>query len=71
MHTDLVSLGSVIRPAAPLSRTVVAHLGPKNYDDLRAADTAAGFQTGFDNVNDLGWFAVSSRQRRRRCGTGW
>jgi YidC/Oxa1 family membrane protein insertase len=61
MRTDLVFPGSVLRSGESLSRTVVAYLGPKNYDDLHAADAAAGFQTGFDKVVDLGWFAFIGR----------
>jgi YidC/Oxa1 family membrane protein insertase len=61
MRTDLVFPGSVLRPGEALSRTVVAYLGPKNYDDLQAADTSAGFQTGFNKVVDLGWFAFLGR----------
>ena len=57
MRTDLVFPGSVLRPGESLSRTVVGYLGPKNYDDLRAA----GVQTGFDKVVDLGWFALIGR----------
>jgi YidC/Oxa1 family membrane protein insertase len=61
MRTDLVFPGSVLRPGESLSRTVVAYLGPKNYDDLHAADASAGFQTGFEKVVDLGWFAFIGR----------
>ncbi|HEX8110320.1 MAG TPA: membrane protein insertase YidC, partial [Kofleriaceae bacterium] len=61
MRTDLVFPGAMLRPGESLSRTVVAYLGPKNYDDLRAADTTAGFQTGFDKTVDLGWFAFLGR----------
>jgi YidC/Oxa1 family membrane protein insertase len=61
MRTDLVFPGSVLQPGKPLSWAVVAYLGPKNYDDLHAVDTSAGFQTGFDKVIDLGWFAFIGR----------
>ncbi|HEX3482753.1 MAG TPA: membrane protein insertase YidC [Kofleriaceae bacterium] len=61
MRTDLVFPSSVLRPGESLSRTVVAYLGPKNYDDLHAVDASAGFQTGFDKVIDLGWFAFIGR----------
>lgn len=54
-HPGIPGLGAEAGEA--LSRTEVAYLGPRNYDDLRAADTAAGFQTSFEEVVDLGWFA--------------
>jgi YidC/Oxa1 family membrane protein insertase len=61
MRSDLVFPISVLKPGESLSRTVVGYLGPKNYDDLQQADAAAGFQTGFNKVIDLGWFAFLVR----------
>jgi YidC/Oxa1 family membrane protein insertase len=46
---------------AAISKTVVAYLGPKNYDDLQGVDAVAGFPTGFNKVIDLGWFAFIGR----------
>ncbi len=40
----------------PLSRELVAYLGPKNYNQLEHADEAAGFSTGIKKTVDLGWF---------------
>jgi YidC/Oxa1 family membrane protein insertase len=58
MRTDLLYQVNVFKHGdAALDKTVVAYLGPKNYDDLQAADTAAGFPTGFNKVIDFGWFA--------------
>jgi YidC/Oxa1 family membrane protein insertase len=58
MRTDLVYQDNIFKHGDPaLEKTVVAYLGPKNYDDLQAADTAAGFATGFNKVLDFGWFA--------------
>jgi YidC/Oxa1 family membrane protein insertase len=35
---------------------VVGYLGPNSWDHLTAADSAAGFSTGFRDVMDFGWF---------------
>ncbi|HEY0189554.1 MAG TPA: membrane protein insertase YidC [Kofleriaceae bacterium] len=40
----------------PINKEIVGYLGPKNFDDLAAADQTAGFPTGFNKVIDLGWF---------------
>lgn len=61
MRTDLVFPIAVLKSGESLSRTVVGYLGPKNYDDLQQADAAAGFQTGFNKVIDLGWFSFLAR----------
>jgi len=62
METDLLFPAAMFKQgAAPLIKTVVAYLGPKNYDDLQHADVAAEFATGFDKVVDLGWFAFIGR----------
>jgi len=42
----------------PFSRDVVAYLGPKNYNQLDAADSIAGFSTGFTETINLGWFKI-------------
>jgi len=65
--TGLVETDLVFQPAMfkagdpPLVREVVAFLGPKNLDDLRAADTVAGFPTGFPGALDLGWFGFIAK----------
>lgn len=62
MQTDLLFPVATFKHGdAALSKTVVAYLGPKNYDDLLQADAAAGFATGFDKAIDLGWFAFIGR----------
>ncbi len=61
MQTDILYRMTPIKPGEALSKTVVGYLGPKNYDDLQAADTAAQFPTGFGKVVDLGWFAFIGR----------
>lgn len=43
------------------TREVVGYLGPKNYDNLEAADSHAAFSTGFSETVDLGWFAFIGR----------
>jgi YidC/Oxa1 family membrane protein insertase len=42
----------------PVTREVVAYLGPKSYNSLDAADTYAGYATGFQDTIDFGWFGV-------------
>ncbi|NVB83697.1 MAG: membrane protein insertase YidC [Kofleriaceae bacterium] len=63
MRTDMM-----LRPATvldnksqPLVREVAGFLGPKEYKRLEAADSAAGFSTGFHGAIDLGWFAFIGR----------
>ncbi len=46
---------------APYSETVVAYLGPKYLDNLEAVAKIAGFNTGFQNAIDLGWFSFIAR----------
>ena len=57
METDLIYQAVDLKPGAPaFTREVAAYLGPKNYKQLGASDTAAGFATGFDKTIDFGWF---------------
>jgi YidC/Oxa1 family membrane protein insertase len=59
MQTDVIfPRQSFKRGDAPLTKKLVAYLGPKNYDDLQAPDTTA---VGFHKVIDLGWFAFLGR----------
>ncbi|MBA2545078.1 MAG: membrane protein insertase YidC [Deltaproteobacteria bacterium] len=47
-----------------VTREVVAYLGPKNYYQLRDADDIAdkeGWESGFSQTVDLGWFAFIGR----------
>jgi YidC/Oxa1 family membrane protein insertase len=62
MRTDLL-FPSVTFPRGDsvMTQEVVGYLGPKNYDDLAHADSAAGFQTGFGATVDLGWFGFIGR----------
>jgi YidC/Oxa1 family membrane protein insertase len=46
---------------APLTREMIAYLGPKNYDDLANADNVAGYATGFKAPIDFGWFGFIGR----------
>ena len=52
MRTEIVFPGT----AGPSQYEVVGYLGPKSWAHLTAADTAAGFATGFRDVLDFGWF---------------
>jgi YidC/Oxa1 family membrane protein insertase len=58
LRTDLLFPPATIKHGdAAMTKEIVGYLGPKNYDNLEQADTAAGFPTGFSKVVDLGWFA--------------
>ncbi len=59
MHTELLYAPALQLKAgdAPITRELVAYLGPKNYSALDHADGTAGFPTGFKQTVDLGWFA--------------
>jgi len=57
METDLIYQAVDLKPNAPaFTRELAAYLGPKNLDQLKASDDAAGFPTGFRQTIDLGWF---------------
>ena len=58
MRTDLVwpSATFTKQNNVSIGAEVVGYLGPKNLDQLKNADAAAGFSTGFNTVMDLGWF---------------
>lgn len=63
MRTDILMNAPFVFKAGdgPVTRELVAYLGPKNYQSLAAADDNAGFSTGFKNTIDLGWFAFIGR----------
>ena len=62
METDLIYQPVDLKPnAQPFTREVAAYLGPKNFDQLKASDTAAGFSTGFNQTIDFGWFGFLGR----------
>lgn len=58
MRTDMLYMPALQVKAgdAPITREVVAYLGPKNYTSLDNADATAGFSTQFKKTIDLGWF---------------
>lgn len=59
MRTDMVWTPQSVfnaKSSSPLTRDVVAYLGPKDYDQLNHADKVAGFPTGFNQTVDFGWF---------------
>ena len=58
MRTDLIYAPAMqIKTGdAPVTRELIAYLGPKNYTALAHADDNAGFETGFKKSVDLGWF---------------
>ncbi|MCW5800796.1 MAG: membrane protein insertase YidC [Deltaproteobacteria bacterium] len=62
MWTDIVYPWMKVKANdGPMSREIVAYLGPKNYADLDRADGYAAFSTGFKDTIDLGWFAFIGR----------
>jgi YidC/Oxa1 family membrane protein insertase len=62
IQTDMVFQPAIFKDnGPPVSHQVVAFLGPKNLYQLRDADTAAGFPTGFISTIDLGWFGFISK----------
>jgi YidC/Oxa1 family membrane protein insertase len=63
MRTDLVYQPVELHPNAPaFTREIVSYLGPKYYDQLDQADTAAGYTTGFRATIDLGWFGFLGKR---------
>jgi len=58
MRTDIIfQPGAVFKDGSgAATREVVAYLGPKHYNQLEAADSVAGFTTGFKETINLGWF---------------
>jgi YidC/Oxa1 family membrane protein insertase len=58
MRTDiLLRPATMLTPdSGPITREFVAYLGPKHYSQLDAADSVAGFSTGFKTTINLGWF---------------
>jgi YidC/Oxa1 family membrane protein insertase len=58
MRTDILFRPDSVFKAdsGPVTREAVAYLGPKHYSQLEAADSVAGFSTGFKSTIDLGWF---------------
>jgi YidC/Oxa1 family membrane protein insertase len=61
MTTYLLYPPATLRNGDSITEEIVGYLGPKNYDNLAEADAAAGFQTGFHAVVDLGWFGFIGR----------
>ena len=59
MRSDLLYVPAlqVKQGDPPITREMVAYLGPKNYTSLGHADDSAGFSTGFKKTIDLGWFS--------------
>jgi YidC/Oxa1 family membrane protein insertase len=57
MRTDLLFGDRHIKDGQPYTQEIVAYLGPKNYNNLGAADEAAGVHTNFKSTINLGWFA--------------
>lgn len=58
MRSDLIFPVAAVKSGEPITREVVAYLGPKSYKSLDAAEELAGFETGFRETIDFGWFGV-------------
>ncbi len=62
MRSDIVFPTVMIKTGdGPITREVVAYLGPKSYKALDAAQSFAGYSTGFKETIDFGWFGVIGR----------
>lgn len=61
MRTDILFPPAMLKAGNASTHTVFGYLGPKNYHELEAADSAAGFALGFTETIDFGWFAVIGR----------
>ena len=61
MRTDVLFPPVTAKTGVAWSHELIGYLGPKNYKELEAADTAAGFSLGFTQTIDFGWFGVIGR----------
>lgn len=62
MEVDLVYQAAKLRSdAPPMTKEVVAYIGPKHLSQLEAANDISGVSTGFDESIDMGWFSFIAR----------
>jgi YidC/Oxa1 family membrane protein insertase len=62
MQVDLIFPPADIRAGdPPVIREMYTYIGPTSYEVLEAADTVAGYSTGFKEVPDFGWFGIIGR----------
>lgn len=61
MRTDLVFPETNVRLGSWTEHVVVAYLGPKYLDRLESIPKKVGFNPGFADAIDLGWFSVLAR----------
>ncbi len=62
MRVDLVfGPPTKLRQGKVYTRTVTAYLGPKYLHKLDGLSAVVGYQTGFENAVNLGWFAIIAR----------
>lgn len=62
MRIDLVyQAARLVAGAPPMTKEVVAYIGPKYVTALENASEVAGFSTGFEDSVDMGWFAFIAR----------
>jgi YidC/Oxa1 family membrane protein insertase len=62
MEVDLVYQAAKLKSdAPPMTKEVVAYIGPKHLDKLEGASDIAAFSTAFDDSVDMGWFSFIAR----------
>jgi len=61
MRSDIVFPQVMVKNGDTITREIVAYIGPKSYKTLDAAQSFAGFSTGFRDTIDFGWFGVIGR----------
>ncbi len=62
MQTDIVfPVANMRRGGSVSTHVLLAYFGPKYLDKLDAIPDVAGFDPGFDNAIDLGWFEFIAR----------
>ena len=62
MEVDLVYQAAKLKSdAPPMTKEVVAYIGPKHLGQLEGADDIVAFSTAFDDSVDMGWFSFIAR----------
>ncbi|MBZ0235833.1 MAG: membrane protein insertase YidC [Deltaproteobacteria bacterium] len=61
VQVDLVYPESTLKPGDAVQREVTIYAGPRYLEKLEGADTIAGYETGFRDVLDFGWFSFIAK----------
>lgn len=65
IQVDLVYPEASLKPGdAPLRRELTMYVGPRYLEKLEHADDIAGYDTGFKDVLDFGWFSFLAKPMR-------